>query len=160
MRQAAARSNALICPALAQSFMFGSACAHRLTVALLRAVLAKDLQQVVFYDSDGQFVGARRPGSGKPQQVEEQWFIIDEIIGASGMQMKHDPGTWIVYTGFGFLMITAFISYTSHSQVWALQDGDDVHVGGKSNRALVGFSAEYDRVLEAVPERSATGSGT
>ena len=123
------------------------------TCALLRAVLARDLQQVVFYDADGQFVGVRRPGSGKPQEVEGQWFVIDEIVGASGMQMKHDPGTAIVYTGFGMLMITTIVSYSSHSQVWALQEGEDLHVGGKTNRALVGFSSEYNRMLESVPER-------
>jgi hypothetical protein len=36
---------------------------------MLRAVLARDPQSVIFYDSRGQFVGVRRPGSGKPIQV-------------------------------------------------------------------------------------------
>ena len=87
------------------------------TKAVLRAVVARDLQQVVLYDTDGQFAGVRRPGSGKPQEVDGQWFVIDEIVGASGMQMKNDPGTAIVYFGFGCLMVTTIVSYTSHSQV-------------------------------------------
>jgi hypothetical protein len=37
---------------------------------MLRAVLARDPQSVIFYDSRGQFVGVRRPGSGKPIQVK------------------------------------------------------------------------------------------
>lgn len=118
------------------------------------AVLARDLQQVVFYDSDGAFVGVRRPGSGKPQEVEGQWFVIDEVLGASGMQLKHDPGTGIVYAGFAGLMITTIVSYISHSQVWALQEGPDLHVGGKTNRAVASFKNELDDVLESVPERA------
>lgn len=80
------------------------------------AVLARDLQQVVIYDSKGQFVGVRRPGSGKPIQVEGQTLVIDSLSGASGIQLKHDPGVVYVYTGFGLLMITTLISYISHSQ--------------------------------------------
>ena len=38
-------------------------------------------------------------------------------------------------------------------QVWALQEGADVHVGGKSNRAVVSCEAELEDVLEAMPER-------
>jgi cytochrome c biogenesis protein len=113
----------------------------------------------VFYDTSGHFVGVRRPGSGKPIEVSGQWFVCDEIIGASGMQLKHDPGTVPVYAGFGFLMITAFVSYSSHSQVWALQEDGDVHIGGKSNREVFGFTKEYDRMLDAVPERHNGGGG-
>lgn len=38
-------------------------------------------------------------------------------------------------------------------QVWALQEGGDVHVGGKSNRAVVMFAQELEEVLEDMPER-------
>ena len=166
--------------------------------------MARDLQQVVLYDADGVFVGVRRPGSGKPIIVEGQTLVVESLKGASGIQLKHDPGVVYVYTGFGFLMITTLLSYISHSQVralvmqavqvvgsttlcihcfydfvrvvlqwlpcwsgsvgwdakkrgtvqvWALQEGGDVHVGGKSNRAVVAFAAELEEVLEAMPER-------
>lgn len=81
------------------------------------AVIARDLQQVVLYDSKGQFVGVRRPGSGKPIEVEGQQLVVESLSGASGIQLKHDPGVVYVYTGFGFLMITSLLSYISHSQV-------------------------------------------
>eukprot|EP00892_Ulva_mutabilis_P008991 jgi/Ulvmu1/6464/UM003_0095.1 len=117
------------------------------------SVLARDLQQVVFYDTKGQFVGVRRPGSGKPITVSGVTFVVDGLVGASGVQLKHDPGIAYVYTGFGFLMITSLISYISHSQVWALQDGVDMHVGGTTNRATVMFMQEFATILDAVPER-------
>lgn len=38
-------------------------------------------------------------------------------------------------------------------QVWALQEGSDVHVGGKSNRAVVMFAQELGELLDEMPER-------
>lgn len=37
-------------------------------------------------------------------------------------------------------------------QVWALQEGSDVHVGGKANRATVTFAQELAEILEEMPE--------
>jgi len=50
-------------------------------------------------------------------------------------------------------MVTTLISYLSHSQVWALQEGSYVFLAGRSNRARIGFEIELDAVLDAVPER-------
>ncbi|KAG1655284.1 hypothetical protein FOA52_007980 [Chlamydomonas sp. UWO 241] len=116
------------------------------------SVLARDPQSVVIYDSKGAFVGVRRPGSGKPIEVEGLRLVVEGITGATGLEIKHDPGVPWVYAGFGGLMITTLISYLSHSQVWACQDGSYVYVAGRSNRALIGFAKEFDEMLEAVPE--------
>lgn len=50
--------------------------------------LARDLQSVVLYDSDGNFVGVRRPGSKKAIKVNDISIVIDDIIGSSGLEMK------------------------------------------------------------------------
>ena len=49
-------------------------------------------------------------------------------------------------------MITTFLSYQSHAQVWALQVGRDLHVAGKSHRAGVLFEKEFSDILDAVPD--------
>ena len=49
-------------------------------------------------------------------------------------------------------MVTTLVSYLSHSQVWAVQDGKYVFVTGRSNRAKIGFGKEMDEVLDEVPE--------
>ena len=85
------------------------------------SILARDPQSVIIYDSAGKFVGVRRPDSGKPIEVEGLSLIIEGIIGATGLEIKTDPGVPWVYAGYGGLMITTLISYLSHSQVWALQ---------------------------------------
>lgn len=53
-------------------------------------------------------------------QVEGVSLIIDRVTGATGMELKNDPGVPWVYAGFAGLMITTLVSYLSHSQVWAL----------------------------------------
>lgn len=53
------------------------------------------------------------------------------------------------------MMITTLVSYLSHSQIWALERDGQLHVGGKSNRAAVGFSSELNGMLRDVPQ---TGS--
>ena len=51
------------------------------------------------------------------------------------------------------MMLTTLMSYVSHSQVWALERGGSVYVGGKSNRATVGFATELGNMLEEVPRQ-------
>jgi cytochrome c biogenesis protein len=65
----------------------------------LLSVLARDPQSVVLYDSKGQFVGVRRPGSGKPITVEGLTLVVDDIIGSTGLEIKSDPGVPWVYAG-------------------------------------------------------------
>jgi cytochrome c biogenesis protein len=48
-------------------------------------------------------------------------------------------------------MVTTILSYLTHSQVWAVQDGPTLHVGGKTNRATVFFQNELSDMLDLVP---------
>lgn len=116
------------------------------------SILARDLQSVVLYDQEGKFVGVRRPGSNRPITVDGVNIVVDDAIGSTGLELKMDPGVPVVYAGFGALMLTTIISYFSHSQVWALQEGTTVVVGGKSNRAKLGFPVELNRILDSIPE--------
>ncbi|KAG2438976.1 hypothetical protein HYH02_010768 [Chlamydomonas schloesseri] len=122
------------------------------------SILARDPQSVVFYDSKGQFVGVRRPGSGKPIEVEGLSLVVEDVTGATGLELKSDPGVPAVYAGFGGLMVTTLISYLSHSQVWALQQGSNLFVSGRTNRAKLAFDRELDEVLNAVPELPPTAA--
>ncbi|KAJ7967363.1 Cytochrome C biogenesis protein Ccs1 [Quillaja saponaria] len=116
------------------------------------SMLARDLQSIVLYDQEGKFAGVRRPNSNLPIDIDGMKIVIADAIGSSGLDMKTDPGVPIVYAGFGALMLTTCISYLSHSQIWALQDGTTVIIGGKSNRAKVEFPEEMNRLLDKVPE--------
>lgn len=50
------------------------------------------------------------------------------------------------------LCITTVVSYLSHSQVWAVQAGSGVMVGGTTNRAKIFFEQELGEILGSVPE--------
>jgi cytochrome c biogenesis protein len=77
-----------------------------------------------------------------------------DVVGSTGLQIKADPGIPLVYAGFGLLMLGVIMSYVSHSQVWALEQGGTVYVGGRTNRAQVAFERELLALLEGVAERS------
>jgi cytochrome c biogenesis protein len=116
------------------------------------SIIAKDPYLATFYNSKGEFAGVRRVGSGKPIEVEGVRLVLERIVPATGLELKADPGVPFVYAGFGGLMVTTLVSYVSHSQVWAVQRGRDVLVGGRSNRAKVGFARDLATVADRVPE--------
>ncbi|PKA57052.1 Cytochrome c biogenesis protein CCS1, chloroplastic [Apostasia shenzhenica] len=116
------------------------------------SMLARDLQSIVLYDQQGKFAGVRRPSSRLPIVIDGITIVIEDAIGSTGLDLKTDPGVPIVYAGFGALMLTTCISFFSHSQIWALQDGTTVVIGGKTNRAKLEFPAEMNRLLDRVPE--------
>ena len=58
------------------------------------------------------------------------------------------------------IMLTTLLSYLSHSQVWATQQGSTVHVAGRSNKAKVEFSGELEDMLLALPQTPAAAGGS
>ncbi len=111
------------------------------------SLIAKDLKgTVLIYDQDGQLVSTVR--AGMATEVNGVRLTVVELVGSTGLQIKADPGIPIVYTGFGLLMISVLMSYVSHSQVWALQQGKTLYVGGRTNRAQVAFERELLAVLD------------
>ncbi|WP_414753327.1 cytochrome c biogenesis protein [Anabaena sp. CCY 9910] len=121
------------------------------------SLLAKDLQgMVLIYDAQGKLVDTVR--AGMSTQVNGVTLKVLDVVGSTGLQIKADPGIPIVYTGFGILMLGVVMSYFSHSQIWALQKGDRLYVGGKTNRAQVAFEQEVLEILERLSSQSATAS--
>jgi cytochrome c biogenesis protein len=117
------------------------------------SLLAKDLQgMVLIYDNQGKLVNTVRAGMSIP--VNGVNLQILDVVGSTGLQIKYDPGIPIVYIGFGLLMLGVVMSYFSHSQIWALQNGDVLYVGGKTNRAQVTFEREVLGILDQLSQRA------
>lgn len=115
------------------------------------SLLTRDLKgTLLVYDTAGQLTGVVRPGMGI--EVEGMTLKVKDLIGATGLQIKADPGIPIVYTGFGLLMIGVVMSYISHSQIWALQTKNSVYLGGKTNRAQVSFEQEFLEMLTTLEQ--------
>jgi cytochrome c biogenesis protein len=116
-------------------------------------LLASDLQgSVLIYDNAGQLISTVRRGMAA--EVNGVRLSLVDVVGSTGLQIKADPGIPLVYAGFGLLMLGVVMSYVSHSQVWALEQGGTVYVGGRTNRAQVAFERELLALLEGVAERS------
>ncbi|XP_077224542.1 cytochrome c biogenesis protein family isoform X2 [Tasmannia lanceolata] len=96
------------------------------------SMLARDLQSIVLYDQEGKFAGIRRPSSKLPIEIDGIKIVIEDAIGSSGLDLK----------------------------IWALQDGTNVVVGGKTNRAKIEFSEEMNHLLDKVPEIVGFGDST
>jgi len=112
-------------------------------------VLVPDLQGTFsVYDPQGQLLGVKH--LGEAIDLNGVPLVIREIVGSTGLQIKRDPGIPLVYLGFGLLMAGTIASYVSYSQVWALQVGETLYIGGKTNRARLAFEAELSGCLGAM----------
>ncbi|MCP2729995.1 cytochrome c biogenesis protein [Limnofasciculus baicalensis] len=119
------------------------------------ALLTPDLQGTLFvYDVKGKLVSTVR--SGMSTEVNGVTLKIKDVIGSTGLQIKADPGIPLVYSGFGLLMLGVVMSYVSHSQVWALKQGDSFYIGGRTNRAQVSFEREVIEILDRLTEHKET----
>ena len=115
------------------------------------SLLTRDLKgTLMVYDTKGNLYGAVR--SGMAIEINGVTLKIHELIGSTGLQIKADPGIPFVYTGFGLLMIGVIMSYVSHSQIWVLQEGDRLYLGGKTNRAQVTFERELLEIVESLEQ--------
>ncbi len=115
-------------------------------------LIAPDLQGVLLiYDEKGNLVSTVRAGGST--EVNGITLTIKELVGSTGLQIKSDPGIPLVYGGFGLLMAGVVMSYASHSQIWALKSGSSLYIGGKTNRAQVGFESELIQILENLPTK-------
>ncbi|MDV3002386.1 MAG: Cytochrome c biogenesis protein CcsB [Chroococcopsis gigantea SAG 12.99] len=113
------------------------------------SLIAKDLQgTMIVYDAKGKLSTAVRSGMTVP--INGANLKIIELVGSTGLQIKADPGVPFVYLGFGLLMLGVVMSYFSHSQIWALQEGDRFYVGGKTNRAQVAFEREMLEIIDGL----------
>lgn len=119
------------------------------------SLLAKDLQgTLLLYDMEGKLMTSLRPGM--ETAVNGVTLKIKKVIGSTGLQIKADPGIPMVYLGFGLLMLGVMMSYVSHSQVWALEENEELYVGGKTNRAQVTFEREVIEILDSLEEKPST----
>ena len=109
-------------------------------------VLINNLQGYCsFYNKFGLFIGNLE--LNETIKLNSSFTLID-VISSTGLQIKTDPGIPIIYTGFGFLMLSTLISYITYSQIWIVQNRKKFFIGGNTTRATFDFELEFFRVTK------------
>jgi cytochrome c biogenesis protein len=105
-------------------------------------ILIKDLKsELTLYDEKGDYVENILEGNSFKTKGKE--FVIDEIIPATGIDIKSDPGIPFVYLGFALLIISTLLSFVSYSRIWVFKNEKEVFIGGSSNRAKISFEKYF-----------------
>ena len=111
-------------------------------------ILINDLLGNLFlYDEQGQLV--RECFIGQDINLNSTLRVnFSDLITTTGLQIKTDFGILLVYLSFFVLLISAYVSFISYSQIWQLKSASGLFVGGKSNRAVLYFQEELKRMVQ------------
>ena len=114
--------------------------------------------RIILKNPSGQMqaVVAFKAGSTLDKRLKGPLAIVSLTTATySGLQVKHDPGVWLVWVGCGLLvagLVVAF--YFSHRKVWAVvqQQGEKVRVRvmGVANKDKAGFKLAVERIAEEI----------
>ncbi|HUQ33595.1 MAG TPA: cytochrome c biogenesis protein ResB [Pyrinomonadaceae bacterium] len=86
---------------------------------------------------------------------------FEKAAAAHILSIQHDPGSTVVYIGFGLLGLTLIsVFFFSHQRVWALiedkKPGEyEVIMGGNTNRNRLAFETRFKRlnnILKGIPQ--------
>jgi len=138
-----------------------------------------DRVQVVQYQPEfsrfGPAVGVVLQKHGQPGSTGS-WILVDmpdfhgnrienyqvkvlrtETSQYTGLQVKKDPGVWMVYAGFTLMLIGIGLAYHSSQRkiwVWAGPQGNVQHivVAGRTNKNSLAFEAEFARLCGRLQE--------
>ena len=128
-------------------FWFGTVKINELSENNLTVVI-NDLKGKLFlYNSKGGLIQELSLGDTFMSPAGEKIQFID-FITSTGLQIKSDPGVGVVYFSFLLLMLSIYVSFFTYSQIWLVENSNNVLVGGKSNRAVLFFQQEFRTILK------------
>jgi cytochrome c biogenesis protein len=111
------------------------------------SILLNDLNnQIYLYDSTGTLIRVGKLGETFPLNSKE-YITFTEFLTSTGLQIKTDPGLRTVYLAFFFLIISAYASFISYSQIWSVEDKTKLKLTGNSNRAVLFFQTELRKII-------------
>jgi cytochrome c biogenesis protein len=111
-----------------------------------RNILIKDLKkEVSLYDEKGRYLKKIEAGDNLGFKGKE--VVFGEILPATGIDIKSDPGIPFVYLGFVLLIVSTLLSFVSYSKVWIFKKDSNTYIGGTSNRAKISFERYFLKKL-------------
>lgn len=110
-----------------------------------KTLILDQLQNVFsIYDQKGTFINTYNVGDSFDNKK------IIEIIPSTGLQIKYDPSIFIIYSGFGLLMITAFLSYLPYTQIWLYDKENICWLGSLTNRGKINLEIEFENLIREI----------
>ena len=86
---------------------------------------------------------------GYPISIQSNLTLLD-IISCTGLQIRFDPGTYVIYLGFAFLIVSAFVSYSSYSRIWIVKQSSKVKILGVTNRSKQAFTIQILKLINSI----------
>ena len=78
----------------------------------------------------------------------------------TGLQVKRDPGIWLVWAGFSFMILGIGLTfYSSHRKLWVHADsgphgkGTVVTIASRASRSATAFGDSFDEICKALQTR-------
>jgi len=116
-----------------------------------RTLLFTQLQNTFFvYDENGKFLSLKNLGD----LVENSFTVID-ILPSTGLLIKYDPSIFIIYFGFGLLMLTTVCSYLPYTQFWIFEDSKNLWLGSSTNRGKIQLEITFENLIREFENRIA-----
>ncbi len=110
--------------------------------------LSNERGPVQIFDENGKLLASLRPG-GKSETIKGIPLKVIDVLTASGLLLKHDPGVPLVYTSFAITLIGGALSVLATRQIWAVEDPNQsaIHIGGLCNRNLSGLANDLPELI-------------
>jgi len=87
-------------------------------------------------------------------------FEFQHFWGAqyTGLQVRKDPGVWLVYAGCTFMSIALFVAFfVSHRKIWVRIEGagsgSNILVGASAHRNKVSFEKDVEKIVARLSAR-------
>lgn len=100
--------------------------------------------KVFIYDTNGFLVNTL--SLNEKFYLNNILIIFKNIMTSTGVQIKIDPGIFIVYTGFFTLILSSIVSYISYSQIWVNITNNYFDLTGSTNRAILFFEEDIGEI--------------
>lgn len=109
--------------------------------------VVKKLDGVIYiYNSDGKLINTVE--ENQAFEISTSKIKIQNVLVSTGLQIKSDPGLFIVYSGFFLLIFSSTFSYISFTQVWVTKKDDIGLISGTTNRSVLDFEKEFYLLLK------------
>ena len=117
--------------------------------------LSNEAGPVQVHDANGDLLANLRPG-GAAVDVQGLQLSVINVLPASGLLLKRDPGIPLVYAAFALTLLGGGLSVISTRQLWAVKDPSEnaLHVGGLCNRNMSGLAHELPGLIAVVQRPS------